>query len=183
MEGFESIVSAIFEHQKYWVRRNMRLELPVERRSKRHSPRPEVDIVAYSPAAQEVLAVECKSWLNSAGVRAKHFLSPGPKAIQRYRLFLDNAYWKAVCEGLFSELNLGDISPNFRRCLVAGKVPLADVQALNDKFQAEGWVFHGPDWVCAGLKEFQKSRYQNDAVIMAVKLLSARNDSSRLLNE
>jgi hypothetical protein len=184
MDGFETIVAAILEHQNYWVRRNLRLELPIEKRRTRSSPRPELDIVAYSPADNELLVVECKSWLNSAGVKAKHF-EPGSKAIKRYRLFLDPdpVYWKAVREGLIGQLKLGNLRPNVRRCLVAGKVPPSDLQRLKDKFQEEDWIFHDPDWVCAGLEEFQKSGYQNDAVVMAVKLLATRNSSRRHRSE
>jgi hypothetical protein len=71
MHGFESLVAEILETEGYWVRRGYKVELTKgEKRAigRRSSPRWEIDLLAYDAAENTVLAVECKSYLDSPGV-------------------------------------------------------------------------------------------------------------------
>jgi hypothetical protein len=171
MDAFESIVAALFEAEGFWVRRSVRLELPPEKRRSLSSPRSELDIVALSPAKQELWVVECKSFLDSRGVKAAPFIN---RALPKYRLFLDNAYWQSVEHELLKYLNLGGSKLRVRRCLVAGKIAPSNAAALKDIFDENGWELRGPDWICRRLTELESVPYQNDAVTMAVKLLARK---------
>jgi hypothetical protein len=170
MDAFESIVAAIFEAQNYWVRRNVRLELPLESRRTRNSPRVEIDMIVLSQTKAELLVVECKSFLDSKGVRANAFLRPTPRSEKRYRLFLDSQYWSTVRNGVVNQLDLQGHQLRIQRCLVAGNVvgpsePLMELASQSD------WVFRDREWVRSGLKDLQKGLYTNDAVVMALKLM------------
>ncbi len=35
-------------------------------------PRPEIDVVAWKPSTNQLLIIECKSYLDSTGVRVEH---------------------------------------------------------------------------------------------------------------
>ena len=66
MDAFEQLASDIFWNEGYWVRTGFKVELTREEKIRigRHSaPRWEIDLVAYSPTSNEVLALECKSYL------------------------------------------------------------------------------------------------------------------------
>jgi hypothetical protein len=72
MDAFETIAARFFEVQGYWTRVRVKVEItkPEKVALNNHSmPRPEIDVVAWKPAANELLIVECKSYLDSAGVR------------------------------------------------------------------------------------------------------------------
>ena len=71
MDAFESIVKTIFESERYWVHSSYKVYLTKEEKreiDKPSSPRREIDLLAYRGSTNEILAVECKSFLDSPGV-------------------------------------------------------------------------------------------------------------------
>lgn len=102
MDAFEQLAADIFWNEGYWVRTGVKVELTREEKIRigRHSsPRWEIDLVAYNAADGELLALECKSYLDSGGVHAAHFL-PGSRYAHRYKLFHDEALRETVLERL-----------------------------------------------------------------------------------
>ena len=91
MDAFEQLAADIFWNEGCWVRTGVKVELTKEEKVHigRHSaPRWEIDLIAYRAVTNELLALECKSYLDSGGVHAAHFL-PGSKYAHRYKLFHD----------------------------------------------------------------------------------------------
>ena len=71
MDAFESLVSMLLRHQGYWTTSSFKVELTKEEKRQigmPSSPRWELDLLAYKGSKNEVLAVECKSLLDSTGV-------------------------------------------------------------------------------------------------------------------
>lgn len=92
MDAFEQIVKIVLEGQGWWVRQGYKVELTKEEKvvmGRYSSPRWEIDLLAYKPESDQILIVECKSFLDSFGVRASEFIdSEGPdqgpiQAVQR----------------------------------------------------------------------------------------------------
>ncbi len=71
MDAFESLISMLLRHEGYWTTPSFKVELTPADKAKigrESSPRWEIDLVAYKPSTDELLAVECKSLLDSTGV-------------------------------------------------------------------------------------------------------------------
>src|SRR3990167_7524540 len=74
MDSFETLVGSLLEKDGFWVRTSVKVELTPEEKRKigrPSSPRWELDLVAYKAKSNELLVVECKSFLDSPGVRAR----------------------------------------------------------------------------------------------------------------
>ena len=84
MDAFEQLAADLFWADGYWVRNSVKIDLTRDdkREIGRHSsPRWEIDLVSYRPTTNELLALECKSYLASGGVQAGHFLEGSKYAI------------------------------------------------------------------------------------------------------
>ena len=71
MDAFESVVAMLLKRDGYWTTTGFKVELSkAERRAigKHSAPRWEIDVLAYKASINELLVVECKSFLNSTGV-------------------------------------------------------------------------------------------------------------------
>ena len=90
MDAFEQLVSEILWMSGFWVRTSVRVELTKEEKRLigRHSaPRWELDIVGCSARENLLRVVECKSYIDSTGVRASAFDGSNPDHATRYKLF------------------------------------------------------------------------------------------------
>ena len=67
-------------------------------------PRPEIDILAYCAKENHLLWVECKSYLDSTGVKAEAFQGEGAKNSERYRVFTKKNYREEVTEALIAQI-------------------------------------------------------------------------------
>jgi hypothetical protein len=178
MDAFESIVATLLQepHETYggfWVRTSVRVELTQEERRRRCAPRTEIDIVAFHPQRNELWVVECKSFLNSAGVKVDAFHDLKPNS--RYKLFVDEEYWEVVKRKLLQDLGFSalnaNVSPTVRLCLAAGKIAQGHEEPLRGHFEKMGWMLLAPTELAEGLMRLRDSRYRNDVATMAVKLL------------
>ena len=71
MDFFEQIVARLMEEEGYWVRQGVRADLSKAQKESLGNPtmpRPQVDIVGYSPKQRELVFLEVKSFLDSRGV-------------------------------------------------------------------------------------------------------------------
>src|SRR4051794_16723010 len=94
MDAFEDLIARLLRNEGRWTVQGYKINLTAEQKKALDNPfmpRPEVDIVAYHPADNELWWVECKSYLDSAGVRRAAF-EPGGRRGGRFRVFTDSAF-------------------------------------------------------------------------------------------
>ena len=90
MNSFEEVIGAILSAKGFWVRHSFKVDPSKEEKrriGRPSSPRWELDIVAYKGATNEIFAVECKSYLDSTGVRFQDLSGFNQKYAGRYKPF------------------------------------------------------------------------------------------------
>ncbi len=100
MNGFESIIAMLARREHYWTAPSFKIHLRPSEKAKigRPScPRWEFDIVAYKPTSNDALVIECKSFLNSNGVRIANGKLMREKT---YKLFNDRTTRRIVLRAL-----------------------------------------------------------------------------------
>ncbi len=98
MNAFEKVVEQLLYHQGYWTKISFKVELTKQEKVKigrPSSPRWELDVVGYNAKKNEILVVECKSYLNNPGVHIDDLTSGGRYA-NRYKLFNESKLRKVV---------------------------------------------------------------------------------------
>lgn len=175
MDAFESLVATLLCRDGYWVWPSFKVDLTKaeKRRIGRHStPRWEIDLVAYKGSTNEVLAVECKSFLDSTGVvfRRGRF-----ERERRYKLFMDQALRRVVLKGLARALRRDGLvraNPRVVLCLAAGKIARkSDRTGLDRHFRRRGWRLFDSTWAHDGLRRASVGRYENDIAHVVAKIL------------
>ena len=177
MDSFESIIKTIFESQGYWVQSSYKVCLTKEEKreiGKPSSPRRELDLLAYKGATNVILAIECKSFLDSPGVRMQSFT--GGKSADKYKMFNDDQLREVVFRRMKSQLmeaGLCTPDPKISLCLAAGKVyTQRDRNDLEEHFSQKGWHFYSDQWVKENLLRLSKSGYENEISIVTTKILA-----------
>jgi hypothetical protein len=77
MDSFENLMAILLEREGYWVTTSFKVDLTKSEKikiGKPTTPRWELDLIAYKAGPNELLIVECKSFLNSIGVTLTQFL-------------------------------------------------------------------------------------------------------------
>jgi hypothetical protein len=178
MDAFEQIVAKAFEVQGYWTRIGFKIDLDKKTKKdigKPSMPRPEIDVLAYKPATNHILLVECKSLLDSPGVRWKAFDQPGCRHADRFKLFHDKALFNAVKKQLLKQLTdegmIFGKSPTLQLGLVAGKINGKDQPRLCKLFGQREWLFVGPSELATWLSRFADRGYDNDVATIVVKII------------
>jgi len=176
MDAFEELVAEIFRAKGYWVQQNVKIDLtPTEKRDLKNPsmPRPEIDLVAYMAGTNELIAVECKSYLDSQGVHVRD-LKPGGRYERRYKMFTDGDLRKVVLKNLveqFAARRMLQGNPEVRLALVYGKgVPSAE-RELQEWFDDKGWQLYGPEWLYGCLVTMASQPYDNQMASIVAKLL------------
>src|SRR5690242_11774728 len=151
MDAFESLMSMLLRHNGYWTIPSFKVELTKAEKRKigRFSnPRWEIDLVAYCGATNEVLAIECKSFLDSRGVVFRSGKFDPPK---RYKLFTDADLRKVVLKRLKKQLlrtRACAKKPRVTLCLAVGKMATGtDVDGLRKHFRAKRWKLFNDRWI------------------------------------
>ena len=177
MDSFESIVAMLLERKGYWIKKNFKVNLTKEEKrqiGRPSSPRWELDLIAYKAEGNELLVVECKSYLDSPGVGIKGF--EGGTSKERYKLFNEPNLWQKVCGRLIiqlQEVGACTISPSVKLCLAAGKVASEDDRKrINELFNKKGWRFYDEKWIREELLKCSECDYENEVAIVVSKLLS-----------
>lgn len=178
MDAFETVVSEILWRRGYWVQNSLKVELTREDKIKigRHSsPRWEIDVVAYNGARNEILIVECKSYLDSLGVAFKGFDGSDAKAALRYKLFNEPVLRDVIVDRIccqLAEIGLIQSNPTVKLALVCGKIVREkDREQLRDHFDKSGWLFWDEIWLKEELKKMASGSYENSPVAVVAKLL------------
>jgi len=186
MDAFENVVAAILQRQGYWTLTSVKVELTKseKRAIKRDSsPRWELDVIAYSGRTNELLVVECKSFLDSPGVECGAFDGSKPGKEKRYKLFCDRTLRRVVLGRLQKQLVKAGFCarrPKIRLCLAAGKIR-GDENWLRSHFEHNGWTLFGPQHIREELEKLCDAGYENSVAAIVTKILlrPARQDGKK----
>lgn len=175
MDAFENLISLLLRRQGYWTIPSYKVDITKDEKrliDRPSSPRWELDIVAYKGSTNEVLAVECKSYLDSSGVL---FHNGRFEPEGRYKLFNESILRTIVLNRLKTQLQeegLCAADPKITLCLAAGKIATrSDLNGLASCFSINGWLLFNPDWIRQRLITASESRYENDIAYVVSKLL------------
>jgi len=178
MDSFETLVGSLLEKEGFWVRTSVKVELTREEKRKigrPTSPRWELDLVAYKAKSNELMVVECKSFLDSLGVRASGLDGTNKKEGNRYKLFNDSVLRKTVLDRLVEQLVSSGAcapSPSVMLCLAAGKVASEpDREKISTLFDRNGWRFFDDSWLRERLLAASKAGYENEVIPVVAKIL------------
>lgn len=178
MHAFEDIVASLLERSGYWVRSAVKVEITKEEKreiGRPSSPRWELDLVGYNASRNEVLILECKSYLDSTGVSLADLSSPHARYASRYKLFTEPDLYRVVSNRLRLQLQESGAcraDPDVKLGMAVGKIASGtDATALSKFFAARGWVLWGPDHLVSELKRLAADGYDNSAAAMVAKLL------------
>ena len=175
MDAFEAVISMLLRHDGYWTTPSFKVELTKAEKvaiGRHSSPRWELDLVAYCAAKNEILIVECKSYLDSGGVLFRNGLFQTPN---RYKLFTDDTLRNVVVDRMTAQLlERGSCraKPKVTLCLAAGKFAGSnDLKGLRSHFKANHWQLFEPKWIHEGLRRAATKGYENDIAFVVSKLL------------
>ena len=178
MDAFEQVVSTILWMSGFWVRTSVKVELTKEekRLTGRHSsPRWELDIVGYSGRENVLRLVECKSFLDSVGVRACAFDGSDPEEANRYKLFNEPELRRIVFNRLclqFTQAGACREAPQVRLALACGKIKNdADRAKIHSHFEGQGWELWDEAWLREHLRHMADQGYENQVSAVVAKLL------------
>lgn len=176
MNPFQSLIKALLEREGFWVRSGFKVNLTkLDKVSIGHPtcPRWEIDILAYKGATNELWLVDCKSHLDSWGVKFCSFKKDGSNS---YRLFTDANLRRIVTDRLVAQLQESSScrpKPAVTLCLAAGKIRSEDDQRnLRDHFRQNGWILWDEECITKALRDISKGSYEDDmARVVAAFLL------------
>lgn len=179
MDAFEHIAARLFEVQGYWTRIGYTVDLTKQQKrdiGKPSMPRPQLDIIAFKPSTNEILVIECKSFLDSPGVRFDHFHGRDDEKDDVYKMFnrqkLRDIVLSAVVDQLRREGLVTAAKPTIRLVLVAGNIYSDNESNLRKLFKDKGWTLVTPQEVIKGLRAFAERGYENDVITLVTKLLT-----------
>jgi len=178
MDSFETLVGSLLEKDGYWVRTSVKVQLARKEKEKigrPSSPRWELDLVAYKAKSNELLVVECKSFLDSPGVRMGGVDGAHARERKRYKLFNDPILRKTILGRLVKQLvSSGSCvaSPSVTLCLAAGKVASEpDREKITRLFKRNNWLLFDDSWLREKLQAVSDSGYENEVVSVVAKIL------------
>ena len=187
MNAFEALISMLLRHQGYWTTPSFKVLLTKKEKrriGKFSTPRWELDLIAYKGATNQVLAVECKSFLDSTGVI---FRNGKFEPERRYKLFSDRPLRSVVLKRLKRQLlESGSCprSPKITLCLAVGKIAQkTDRAALDKHFKRKGWLLFDSAWICERLLAASNAGYENDIAFVVSKILLKHRKVATLLTK
>lgn len=180
MDAFEQIVAMLLQRNGYWVQTSYKVCLTPKEKLKIDNPtcpRWEIDVIAYKPAKKELLVVECKSYLNSAGVRYESFRGKTERGLKAYKLFTDGKLRRVVLSRLKKQLiDNGQILPSteLKLCLAAGNIYKTDYVRVKNYCDKKGWGLFDCHWFKEKFEMLSQTDYENDIAVMASKLANPK---------
>jgi hypothetical protein len=174
MHGFETLLAEILEDEGYWVRRSVKVALTKEEKVKigrPSAPRWEIDLVAFRAPENHLLAVECKSFLDSTGVCLSDL--QGGRYASTYKLFTDSTLRDVVLNRLALQLveqKYCAATPRVTLALAAGKIK-GEASAVHQFCEQQEWLLFDAAWIRDRLKRASNSGYTNSVATMVAKLL------------
>ena len=175
MDAFEQVVAEILWNKGYWVRTSVKVELTPEEKKlvgRPTAPRWELDVVGYRAFDNQLMVLECKSFLNSPGVSWDQVFGVVPST--RYKLFREPVLRETVLNRLCKQFEgKGMCASNVSAQLgmAAGNVYRNEEDRFVKSFDQEDWAFFGPKWLKQELEILAKGRYENQLSSVVAKLL------------
>lgn len=178
MDAFETIAARFFEVQGYWTRVGVKVEITKPEKvalNNASMPRPEIDVIAWKPSTNELLIIECKSYLDSTGVRVEHLHGNDDVENDKFKLFNRAALRMTIVAALVRQLRaegliIGD-DPSVQFILIAGKIYSDQEARVRARCEEAGWRLIPPSELATGVRRFAKRGYENDVITIVTKLL------------
>jgi hypothetical protein len=178
MDAFENVVSEILWRDGYWVQTSFKVELTKEEKQqieRPSSPRWEIDVIGFNAIRNELIVVECKSYLDSAGVDFKSFDGSNAGKAKRFKLFNDEKLRVTVFNRISKQLldaGLVATKPKIILALVCGKIIReADRDKLKELFSQKNWLLLDDIWLRQKLQKLSEAGYENSMASVVAKLL------------
>ena len=177
MDYFESIIKTLLEHEGYWVRQSFKVNLTKEEKREigKHSiPRPEIDILAFRPEGNHVIAFEAKSYFDSPGVKITDLQVEYDIPEGRYKLFTCDNYRNIVFSRLKKDLIEIGMATNEIKItlgLAAGNVYQSKSSDIRSFFETQGRVFWSPEDIRDKVTSLAEKGYENEPSIITAKIL------------
>ncbi|MGE7368042.1 hypothetical protein ACQKKX_03095 [Neorhizobium sp. NPDC001467] len=178
MDAFEQLVSEVLWSEGCWTQTEVKVELTKEEKrliGRPSAPRWELDVVGYAPQTNALRIIECKSYLDSAGVVARDLMDPDSKGANRYKLFTDETLRTVVIHRLalqFTEMGACAPNPKITLGLACGHFrSTADQDALKLHFDERGWELLDEAWIVSHLKTLANGGYTNKTSAVVAKLI------------
>ena len=195
MDYFESIIATLLEVGELdevdntfknccWVRKSFKVNLTKEEKrqlNKPSIPRPEIDILAFNFAKNEIIAFEVKSYLDSTGVKLEDLRKENAIQEGRYKLFTSENYRSVVLDRLKQDLIdrcMANENTTIKLGLAAGKVYQEQSEQIRAFMQENDWEFWSPEDIKKKIQELAKPErgYENDPMIITAKILIRNRD-------
>ncbi len=182
MDCFETIAATLFEFDGYWVRRSFKVNVTQQDKKslgKDSMPRPEIDLLAFKPREDLIIAFEAKSYLDSPGVPLAEITTPQEKSEGRYKIFTCETYRNIIIKQLREDLiakGMARESTKIKLGLIAANVKGGEEAStqLANHMKLQGWEFWGPATVTEKLEALAGLDYENDVAVIASKILKKR---------
>lgn len=177
MDAFEELVAEVLRSEGYWTQTSVKVELTKEEKvaiGRRSNPRWEIDVVAYDARLNEILAVECKSFLDSTGVQFNELLESDEVTRGRYKLFCERRTREVVLARLgrqFTERGFCRPGVTTRLAMAIGKSKKGDAARIADLFAQQDWKLFDDCWLRKSLHRMAGDGYQNRVSSVVAKLL------------
>ena len=177
MDYFEGIIKTLLEHEGYWVRQSFKVNLSKQEKrdiGKPSIPRPEIDILAFKPKKNQVIAFEAKSFLDSPGVKLANLQESHEIPEGRYKLFTCDNYRKIVFSRMkqdLIDLGMGTAGTQISLGLAAGNVYQSKSEEIRTLFNSRGWTFLSPEDIREKVTDLAEKGYENEPSIITTKIL------------
>lgn len=178
MDAFEEIIGHLLREDKFLVHHSVKINLNRQDRQaikKPSSPRPEIDIAAFSPNTDTIYLLEVKSFLDSPGVVLEDVIIQQEHQTGRYKLLTAENYRNVLRERFLADWRAtGHLKPSTKISfgLVAGNVYRNREQEMQEYFRRKNWLFWGPTDIRNKLCRLAEKGYENNAVTIVAKILT-----------
>ena len=178
MDAFEHVISEILWAEGYWTRPSFKVELTKQDKveiGRPTNPRWELDVIAYNGRDNALLMVECKSYLDSTGVKVSALHGQNERDAKRYKLFNEPNTLSVVSNRLTEQLakqGLIQENPRIKLVLAAGNVAGRSRDSLRKHFDKMGWILWDQAWLKDRLLQIAKGGYDNSIAAVTAKMLT-----------
>jgi hypothetical protein len=176
MDAFETVIATLLERQGYWTRTSVKVDLTKEEKKligKPTSPRWEIDLIGFQGKTNTLRVVECKSYIDSPGVRLSSFDGSNNVHAHRFKIFNDEVLRETVFNRLSLQLveaGFCERPPNIQLCLAAGNI-YQDIEPIRKIFIKNGWLLWEPELIRKEIEALVKSGYDNSVIAVVTKIL------------
>jgi hypothetical protein len=177
MDHFEGLICTLLEAEGFWIRRSFKVNVTKEEKreiGKHTIPRPEIDILAFRFSDNTVVAVEVKSYLDSAGLKFQDFKLEHDVPEGRYKLFTSQRYRSIVLARLHQDLiaqGMANSQTKISLGLAVGKLYQNKDELIRQYMLDKNMFFWSPTDIKQRITALAERDYENDPAIMVAKVL------------